>query len=257
MKNQIESYVMCEGYHDRAFWAGLLLKLGCRDLSKRPIGPRMKPQDPFGDIVMPGSYAFESSSGSFIRVVPAGGKDKVPPLLRIRLKTRRTKRLARLVVSVDSDAHADGTPAIRSPIQRAQMTSILRAEDPTAIENADGDVAMDGGATIISLVRWEAADPSSRGIPNQHTLERIICASETAAYPARGEAVQNWLDSRPNGPLAGPKSYAWSYMAGWHSDHGSYEGFCEAIWGEPLLEAQLTLRLRNSGILRIAELLSA
>lgn len=26
-----ESCIVCEGYHDRAFWAGLLLHLGCID----------------------------------------------------------------------------------------------------------------------------------------------------------------------------------------------------------------------------------
>ena len=31
-----ESVVLCEGYHDRAFWAALLEHLGCADPGRNP-----------------------------------------------------------------------------------------------------------------------------------------------------------------------------------------------------------------------------
>jgi hypothetical protein len=35
-----ESAVLCEGYYDRAFWAGLLVHLGCVDPGQGPHGRR-------------------------------------------------------------------------------------------------------------------------------------------------------------------------------------------------------------------------
>lgn len=35
-----ERVVLCEGYHDRAFWAGLLLRLNCGDLAPPPPNHR-------------------------------------------------------------------------------------------------------------------------------------------------------------------------------------------------------------------------
>src|SRR5271163_4953070 len=110
MTEPAESYVLSEGYPDRAFWRGQLLHLGCIDPGVRPDGRRAEFSDPWGLPVRAGHFAFHGKSGGFIRIVSAGGKDQVRKLLRTRLKESDIKRLARLVVNVDSDEFIDGPP---------------------------------------------------------------------------------------------------------------------------------------------------
>ena len=102
----IESVVLCEGYHDRAFWAGLLLsRCGCVKSTR----------DPFGETVQgAGQYGFCTLSGQFARVVPAGGDaDRVLQAGRTRLGRRRSKPLRRLVLCIDDDTlGGDGSPRL-------------------------------------------------------------------------------------------------------------------------------------------------
>jgi hypothetical protein len=54
-----ESVVLCEGYHDRAFWAGLLLFLGCNDPGiKQGIDERVPVSDIRGDPVTQGQFYY-------------------------------------------------------------------------------------------------------------------------------------------------------------------------------------------------------
>lgn len=252
-----ESYVLSEGYHDRAFWKGYLLHLGCTDPGARPQGLRAKVFDPFGSPVASGHFAFRSRSGAFVRVVPAGGKSLIPELLKTRLKESEIKPLRRLVVNVDLDQHADGSPSVGTLITFHQLETVVREFDSGAQVDAQGDILIRGGETKVSLIPWRSPDPSGQEIPNQHSLERLICAALMAVYPKRGPAVQTWLNSRPDATPAGPKEYAWSYLAGWHADTGSYEGFCSAIWNNEQVAAQLKSRLEASGAWRVAEALAA
>lgn len=252
MNEPRESYILCEGYHDRAFWKGQLLHLGCVDPGARPNGLRGKIADPFGDFVGRGHFAFYSTTGTFIRVVPAGGKLLIPELLQTRLRESEIKRLRRLVVNVDSDEHADGSPPTPPKLTFDQLKTLVRKLDAGATSNADGDIEMHDGQTKISLVSWGAPDPSTPGIPNQQTLERLICSALMAVYQNRGPVVQTWLESRPDAPPAGPKEYAWSYLAGWHADAGSYEGFCSMLWNDGSIVDQLRPRLEACGAWRVA-----
>ncbi|MHC4178430.1 MAG: hypothetical protein ACYSWU_13035, partial [Planctomycetota bacterium] len=118
-----------------------------------------------------------------------------------------------------------------------------------------GDIALDSGATLVSLVRWEASDAPVSGVPTQQTLERLVCAALVAAYPDRGPAVKSWLDARPVGPEAGPKEYGWSYMAGWYAQHGC-EDFYRNLWRDERVVAELQSRLTESGAWRVAEALA-
>jgi len=65
-----ESVILCEGYHDRAFWAGWLLYLGCTDPGLPPVGrtTRTPIDDPWGDRVIGGQFAYLSNTQQFIRV---------------------------------------------------------------------------------------------------------------------------------------------------------------------------------------------
>ena len=112
-----------------------------------------------------------------------------------------------------------------------------------------------GGRTLVCLIRWEADDQVAAGLPNQQTLERLVCAALVAAYPDRGPAVQDWLDSRPDAPAAGPKEFGWSHMAGWHADQGC-EAFFRVLWKNQSVVTQLESRLRQCGAWRVAEALA-
>jgi hypothetical protein len=257
MSDAEESFVLSEGYHDRAFWAGCLLHLGCTDPGARSDGSR-RPQiiDPFGDPVTGGQFAFHSKSGAFVRVVPAHGKNRVPDLLRMRLKESATKRVKRLVVNIDSDQHADGSPHAGYVFTFDQVSALVQEFDPSGVTNADGDIEILDGETKISIVQWSAQDFAGPGLPHRQTLERLICAALMAAHPHRGPTVQTWLDSRQEAPVAGPKEYAWSYLAGWHADSGSYEGFCSTLWKHSSIVDQLRPRLEACGAWRVAQALA-
>jgi len=258
MSTAFESYILTEGYHDRAFWSGHLLHLGCKDQGAKPNGRRREILDPFGLPVRGGGhFAFESKSGAFIRIVPAGGKSQIPEVLRTRLRESEIKRLRRLVVNVDSDEHADGSPAVGERFTFEQLESLIREFDGSSKVNADGDIEIYGGETKVSLICWQAPDAGTPGIPNRQTLERLICGALMAVYPNRGPVVQAWLDSRPEAPAAGPKEFAWSYLAGWHADSGSYDGFCSMLWKNESIAEQLRSRLEASGARRVAEALAS
>jgi hypothetical protein len=114
-----------------------------------------------------------------------------------------------------------------------------------------GEIQIDGGKTVVCLIRWEVADASEPALPDQQTLERLACSAVVAAYPARMAAVAAWLNSRPAPPGADPKDHAWSYMAGWYAEHGC-ENFYGNLWNDPAIVAELERRLRASGAWQIA-----
>jgi len=262
--NEGESVILCEGYYDRAFWAAWLEHLGCTDPGRRPgSSARLSVLDPWGSEVKgKGQYAYNSKSGKFVRIFPCDGKGNVVREMRNRLAEDRDRlaqhasrpRLARLVVSVDPDIDAHGTP-IATGLRHEDLHALLRKYDPSAAETEDDDTALFGGATLVSLVRWEAGDSPMPGLPKTQTLERLVCAALVAAYPRRGPAVQTWLDSRPDGPDAGPKEFGWSHMAGWYAQRGCQD-FYKAVWEDGPVVNELRSRLTQCGAWRIAQALA-
>lgn len=252
MKRQ--SIILCEGFHDRAFWQGWLLAQNFKDPGVRPGSARAPVQDPWGRTVARGQFAFIAPSGHFVRVVPCGGRPKMLPEARLCLKQRAINPLVCLVLNVDTDEDVEG------PTSGAQFLGDLfkfaRSEDETAALAGPGAITMDQGKTTISSVRWTVDDPATRGTPNQQTLERLVCCSLASAFPQRADSVQSWLDSRPDAPPAGVKEYAWSYMAGWNAEHGC-EQFFAGLWRIPEVAQELEKRLRASGAWEIVETLSA
>lgn len=248
------SVLLCEGYHDRAFWSGLLTHLGCIDPGQ-PMGSSRRSQvlDPWGGVVRGGLYAYHSLRGDFIVVVPCHGKQNVLPAARNYLRQRGAQPLVRLVLNVDADASA-AVPG-SAGLKRVDVENELRQIDSAAKMNADGEIEIDSGATKVSLIRWETSDVAQDGLPEQQTLERLVSAALIAAYPARAKAVQSWLNSRPEPPAVSPKDHAWSYMAGWYAELGC-DAFYAHVWKDAAVVQELELRLRASGAWRIAELLS-
>ena len=82
-----------------------------------------------------------------------------------------------------------------------------------------------------------------------------MCAALSAAYPACGKSISDWLKSLPAGPEGEAekkhKSHAWSYMAGWYADHGC-EDFYRHVWRDAKVVSELRKRLELSGAWRIA-----
>ncbi len=258
-----ESVILCEGYHDRAFWAGWLEHLGCTDPGKRPgKSGRVPVVDPWGDPVVGGHFGYHSKSDKFVRVFHCDGKNNVLREARNRLSEERDRvtkapsrgRLARLVVGMDADVDAHGASA-KTGFRDQDLRSLVGEFDSSATANDEGDILVFQGTAVVSLVRWEASDALASGLPNQQTLERLVCAALVAAFPDRGPAVQDWLDGRPDGPDAGPKEFAWSYMAGWYGEQGC-EAFYKLLWEDDAIAGQLESLLRASGAWRLAEALA-
>lgn len=262
-----ESLILCEGYHDRAFWAGWLLRLGCVDPGLDSTrGGRQKVVDPWGKAVTGGDFGYRTKRDGFVRVRPCGGKDRLFDRARSRLDQERQRaqqdktqiQLARLVLTVDPDAPADGASS-KTGFRQQDLGSWVCPFDEKARQDGSGDWLLFDGEVVVSLVRWTANDASGEGLPEQQTLERLVCAALVAAFPKRGPSVQNWLDSRPDAPDAGPKEFAWSHMAGWYAEHGCQE-FYSYLWtaerGDGRVRAELEKRLRDCGAWRIAEALA-
>lgn len=251
-----ESIVLCEGFDDRAFWKGWLTYLRCTDLGAQregePAGPRVR--DPWGEKVEGGDFGFRSRSGQFIRVRPCQGRLGVRRAARIRLEDRTRKALRSLVVNVDTDTAATGTDRATG-LRNQDVLSLVQEFDASSREAENGEILMDGGATCVSLVRWETDDEPRVGVPSQQTLERLVIAAIVAAYPERGASVQAWLQSRLEAPVASGKEYAWSHMAGWYADSGC-ERFYSGLWEDASVAKQLEDRLRRSGAWRVAEALA-
>jgi hypothetical protein len=247
-----ESVILCEGYHDRAFWDGWLTCLGCNSDGFKPGTTGYPALDPWNDPVRGGQFAYRSLTGSFVRIRPCHGKSNVVKVARIRLTERTTKQLVRLVINIDVDTPATSTAP--AGLSQQNVLNLVQQFDSAAAINSAGEIEMDAGATKVSLIRWETPDPPTPGLPDQQTLERLVSAALVAAYPDRGPAVQNWLAARPGPPDPDPKEHAWSYMAGWYAGYGC-EAFYSNLWSDPGVAAELEQRLRASGAWNIAETL--
>jgi len=99
-----QSVILCEGYLDRAFWAGWLEYLGCQDPGLPEGTTKRRPViDPWGSKVAGGQFAYHSRSRRFIRIVPCGNKETVRPVGKLFLQNRCEEPLTHLILNVDAD----------------------------------------------------------------------------------------------------------------------------------------------------------
>ncbi len=250
----IESVILCEGYHDRAFWAGWLEHLGCTDPGHRKGGRRGIVYDPSGRKVVGGQFAFHSRSGKFVRIIPCHGESFLRGMAKSRLKDREDRELDRLVFSVDVDTYAGEGECSGITLSDQAVEGLLQ-EFGEVTQDEHGDRVLDDTKTTISVVRWQTDETPSPGLPDKQTLERVVCAALAETFADRPAAVQTWLDSRPDGPPAGPKEFAWSYMAGWYAEYGC-EAFYRTLWEKDTVAAALKSRLESAGAWRIAQALA-
>ncbi len=233
MTEPAETVILCEGYHDRAFWAGLLEDAGYEDARpKRANGSRGPAIDPFQKSVGGGDYAFRSTAGHFVRVRPCLGASKVPDRMKERLAQRATAPLAHLIVNLDTDASDVDDDSITRGTLGHSIRHRIRAMARDAFDEPTGDILIDDKSTRISIVLWSAPDPASPDLPEKQTLERLVCAALRDAYPDRSRAVADWLSTRPSPPSLVSKSYkshAWLHMGAWYPEHGC-DDFYRHVW---------------------------
>ena len=246
--------LLCEGYHDRAFLTGWLQHLGCTDLGvMNASGAVRVPVDPWGQTVKGGQFALQTRSGRFVRIVPCKGKTNVLRTARLRLGKREQEQLTRLVLCVDPDNNPTDPADAQTGMRPEDVERFVHTFDPnTQRSDETSEFVLDGGKTRLALIRWEAPADVLPGVPNQQTLERLVCLSLHRAFPERGVWVQRWLDGRPAPTDAGSKAFVWSHMAGWYADHGC-DYFFRHLWQEPPVAAQIETLLRQSGAWQVME----
>lgn len=135
---------------------------------------------------------------------------------------------------------------------------LLDAECPGVIETSAGDFSIDQGVLLVStlFVHADAARDESRGfrsgVPEQPALEQLVCAALCEVYPERGEAVARWLSGRPAPSGKGHKAHAWSYYAGWLTEHGTGD-FYASLWRDDRVASVLERLLRAQQAWRVIE----
>lgn len=243
------SVVVCEGYHDRAFWKGLLVHHGLTDA--RPSAAK-RVLDPWGDVVEGGRYAFDTPKGGFVVVAPArGGRADVRRLASEFLKNHPHKRLRHLVLSVDDDSRVCGGSAEASLLD--WFAHVVRDHDGSA--EIDGSTATLADGTTVHLAVWRADDPDAPGLPRSQTLERLVSAAIAEARPGEAESVAAFLsEAGHDAPAANAKSHAWSSMAHMWPEDGC-ERFFEHLWEDDRLASALEGRLGSAA--GVAALLAA
>jgi hypothetical protein len=243
--NLRRSIVLCEGYDDRAFMAGWLTALGCKDPGEGT--PRKPVTDPDrGTPIRGGVHAWTSNGGAFILVVPCYSDDKALEEVRNRLQQRTVERIDRLVVCLDDDG-------LGVDARRAAVGSRVAAAGGQRESGADGTWTMDTG-TVMSVVVWRA-DDSGAGIPTKQSLERLVCAAICAAHGYRRDAIDVWLRGRPApAPPACHKAFAWSHMAGWYAENRC-DDFYHGVWRDEAIRTELERLLRATGAWEVVQAL--
>lgn len=242
-----QSVVICEGIDDRAFLAGWLRHLGCAKPTTVTIGDREIVLDPWREEVSRGQFGFTTPSGLFVRVVPAHGVAKRTALARRFLRERDIgKQLDQLVLVTDSDRPA---PTVVPPNVGAYL-ELAREFDPDA-GVVDGAIVMIGGTRLQAIV-WQTPDPPIPGVPDQQSLERLVCAALAEAYADRAAAVEQWLSDQRVGGNPEHKAHAWSYMAGWAAGAGCQD-FYTKVWDDVAIATALQSRLTAINAWSIAQ----
>lgn len=235
--------VLCEGYDDRSFWRGWLLRLGCRDPSeggKKPIN------DTWGRPVRGGRFLFYTPAGSDIVVQPFHGRARAREAVREYLGNLQPYRVSRVILNLDDDTESI---AGSTHVGADELCDSI-ARDLNGV--GDQEKGWDIEGSLLVPVIWRCDDPDpTRGLPSKQTLERLLAAAIRAAAPSRADAVEEWLNAEPSGRKL-PKSYAYSYFAKWYIDRGAGH-FYECLWQDPAVARELQQRLQSVGAWKIVE----
>lgn len=236
--------IFVEGYHDRAFLSGWLLRRSWKDPGQRARGREPVRNPVSNKLLTGGSFGFVSPSEStFVEIVPNHGDERMLDELGRRARHVAPPEPDELVVILD----VDDVDRIGGAARREQSFGdrLNRGGVEVTREGASWRL---GSGVLVHLALWSCDSGDCDGVPAQHTLERIICAAMARAHPQRATAVQAWLDGRPGSPLArSPKEHSWSYMAGWYADLGC-EAFLTNLWSDHEVATALEGLLATSSL---------
>ncbi len=242
MSGELRQYVvLCEGYDDRSFWRGWLLHLGCTDPTDRG---RTTALDARGDPVRgQGRFLLRTPGGSDLVIKPYHGRNNARDAVAEYLGGRQPHPPDEVIFNLDSDAEDHDASTAEDQIRG--IARYLGAD-------ADGAGPFAIGGSLLHAVVWRCDDPEAvAGVPRKQTLERLVSAGIRAAYPDRGPAVETWLEMPPQG-LTLPRSFAFSYYAKWHADHGAAD-FYASVWRDERVAEELTRRLTAIGAMGIVD----
>ncbi len=232
--------ILCEGYQDRAFWKGLLRHRDCRRADYDPAGEKVQGRGRHG-------YRSRSGEGAYVEVVPVNSASKLLQAVRVEVREADVlPQLGTLVVNFDPDTSGTGS---RTGLRAEDLVREIQAIPVEAEIRDDGSLHLPETGSAVVLAPWRC-DVEERGcVPKKQTLERLVCAAVTDAYPERGEAVEAWLpagkaDRRVKDEH---KAAAMSFMAGWYPARGS-EDFFAAVWEDEVVHNTIIEYLRTSGV---------
>lgn len=230
--------IYCEGYHDRAFLAGLFAH-GIGLSPYRAPARRSRHR---------GAYEYQLSTG-LVRIVPAGNDDAAVEALRNDLRLAEAFRPAGLVLCLDCDDARDVQDAMART--KARLDAAAGAVLGDGYDRRGGRARLAGGGVVaLTPVVWCCEQPAADAQPARHNLEHLIIAAVCSAYPHRGPAVRAWLESRPDAPTGAAhrdKSFSWSLMAGWYASPGG-EAFFQQLWLDLPVRQALLARLPTTGL---------
>lgn len=236
----LQRVLVVEGFLDRAFVAGFLKRSHCKPLGAPGNPP---PKDPWGAKVTAGQYAYATSSGVFVRVVPSGGSG-VTTIVEIFARDAVTRPVDRLLALFDPDvaANADWQGPLESKVRTlaTKCSGELLQQNPRAFRSP--------GVSLAEVGAWVCDDPDPR-LPQKQTLERLVVSAIASARPGWFEHVAEFLRTRPDPSGSRGKEEAMGLMAGWFSWRLS-EGFYEAVWEDQAIATALERLLSNCGLLR-------
>ncbi len=257
-----EHYILCEGFHDRAFWYGWLLENGWKGDRKRTDERSVKFEHD-------GGYPCLSPENHLITyILPCKGWNNILRSFGIRYKAIQGEMNAaqekreplgryKFILNVDDDTPikpVDEDAEETTPVETFSYTlhidlvrSKMKSLDPNTIEDDDCFYLADRHCEV-RIVRWQVDTPDNSGLPAKQTLERMDCAAIRTAYPQRTETVNRWLSSRSeeDRPKETPKEHAWSYMAGGDPEHGC-DDFYRRVWSDEKIRKELEDILRDNG----------
>jgi len=189
-----ERVLLCEGFHDRSFLKGWILRRAkCSDPgAPKGGGPRERVVDHARKPVSEGQYLFHTPTENHVRVVPCHGDSKLVPAAVHRVR-RATQNVRRVVLCVDDDGTSPPGVADRAQRVRMNLLNAIQKDDSSAALNVRGEIV--AGQILLSVVSWHCHDEPAPGIPSQQSLERLVCASIAAAGIADETKVAAWLSS--------------------------------------------------------------
>lgn len=243
-----EWVLLCEGFHDRAFLAGMFE-------SAFHIAPLREQRFGRSRVTTIGNFGYVNRAQALVRVVPCEGQRTAQGVIaqaRRYLAGRETEPLRGLVLVLDEDlAKTDKAEDARAAATRARERLLRVAEQFGGAAVTSGlanQVDLTDGTRLFAIA-WACDDAPSPSLPPVQCLERLIAGALSDVHPVRAAQVTQWLASRASPPrdaAAVNKAFTWSHMAGWYADRGC-DGFLKSLWADSTLAAALSTRLQQSG----------